>query len=250
MAAGLGYDFARMKSAMLATVGVLQQLPAGKLQRVASLGLSFADLLQGLGYDSGGVVDWFNFRADSLSRNLRRFRDAVHAAIGRDFAFGSDAYFPSFAWLVGHRYRDFARICDHILPLLPHVEIHCLDVLASLASLLAQWTEGLSEGEALRLIYQLFGYDRFAMPADMAALHLGDPPNAEPYLQALPDIVASEMHKARWYSGDAVPSYPVIKGALWPTSTVRRLMDVALEAGHDGIVFQGTSALFSYPKEA
>jgi hypothetical protein len=248
-AAELGYDFTRMRAAMLEAAMALQGLPLRKLQQAAALGLGFADLLQALGRDGGAVVDWFNFRADCLSRNLKRFHAAVHGAVAHDFSFGSDVYFPSFALLVGHRYRDFAGICDHILPLLPHVEIHCLDVLASLASLLAQWTEGLSEGEALRLIYQLFGYDRFAMPADVAALHLGDPPNAEPRLQVLPDIVASEMHKARLYSGDAVPSYPVIKGALWPTSTVRRLMDAALEAGHDGIVFQGTSALFSFPKE-
>ncbi|MCS7222921.1 MAG: hypothetical protein N0A15_16775, partial [Anaerolineae bacterium] len=70
---------------------------------------------------------------------------------------------------------------------------------------------------------------------------------AERELGALGDIVAHELHKARLYGGEAVRSYPVIAGSSWPPATVRRLMDAAREAGHDGIIFQGTSSLFPYP---
>jgi hypothetical protein len=249
-AAELGYDFPHMKAAVLEAVAALQRLPARKLEQAASLGLGFVDLLQTLGKDGGGVADWFNFRADCLSRNLRRFRAAVQRAVGqRDFAFGTDAHVPSFALLVGHRYRDLAATCDHILPLLRHIAIHYLDNLASFASLLTQWADGLSERDALRLVYRLFGYDRYNLPTDLASLHLDDPYGAaEQGLEALGEIVANELYKARLYSGDTVRSYPVIAGASWPSATVRRLMDVAREAGHDGIVFQGTSALFPYPK--
>ena len=78
------------------------------------------------------------------------------------------------------------------------------------------------------------------------AMHLGEPPTAEPRLEALLDLVASEMYKARLYSGDKVLSYPVIKGSVWPEKTVRRLMEVAFEAGHNGIILQGTESLFKF----
>jgi hypothetical protein len=82
------------------------------------------------------------------------------------------------------------------------------------------------------------------MPETIKSMNLGDPPNSEPKLAALENLVAQEMVKARLMSGPSIPSYPVIKGSLWPEKTVRRLMDVSLEAGHNGIVFQGTDSLF------
>jgi len=247
-AAELGYDFARMKAAVLGTVAALQKLPPATLRRWAGLSFGFSELLQMLGQDVAGVVDWFNFRADVISHNLKRFRDAVHAAVKRDFSFGSDAHYPSMAILVGHRYRDLAGICDHILPLLSHNEIHYLDNLATFATLLAGWINGLDEKDALRLVYRLFGVAGLGLPGSIAELHLGDPPSAETRLPVLGDIVAEEMHKARLLSGDRIPSYPVIKGSLWPEDLVRRLTAVAHEAGHDGIVYQGTSSLFPYPR--
>jgi len=243
----LGYDFARMKTAALRTADVLQHASAAKLRRAASLGLGLWDFLQWLGEDGGGLVDWFNFRADCMTRNLRRFRGAVRAA-RPDFAFGSDTHFPSLALLVGHRYRDFAAVCDHILPLLPHVAIHCLDVLAAFATALTHWADGLSEAEALQLVYQLFGYENLGLPPDIAGLHLGNASHGEPQVAALSDLVASELVKARLLAGDGVPSYPVIKGAVWDPHTVRRLIDAAREAGHTGVVFQGTAALFENPR--
>lgn len=240
-----GYDFDRMKSAVLGSVNALQHAPCQLLHRAAALNLGFTDLLQALGQDGGGVIDWLNFRADSITHNLRRFHIAVRKVAGPDFAFGSDVYYPALAMLVGHRYRDFAATCEHILPLLPHVEIHCLDVLASFAQLLTQWVDGLCEHDALQLVYQLFGFDGLNLPTSIAGLHMGNPPDAEPQLAALGDLVTSELYKARLLSGDKVKSYPVLKGAIWPDETVHRLIGAVRDAGHNGVVLQGTSALMA-----
>lgn len=247
-AAEMGYDFERMKKAMLGSVNALQHASARDLKRAAGLSMSATDLLHALGSDAGGVADWFNFRADTITRNLKRFKTAVQGVTGPQFAFGSDVYYPSLSMLVGHRYQDFAATCEHILPLLPHFEIHCLDVLASLATLLTQWAPGLEERDALRLVYQLFGYDQVGLPESIAALHLGNPPQGEPDVPALSDLIASEMSRVRLLSGDTVKSYPVIKGAIWPAQTIQRLVDAAHETGHNGVVFQGTDALFTYSR--
>ena len=244
----LGYDFERMRKAMLSGVTALQTASAGDLKRAAAQNLGFGDVLQALGQDGGGVADWLNFRADTISRNLKQFKTAVQRAAGVKFAFGSDIYYPSLALTVGHRYRDFAATCEHILPLLPHVEIHCLGVLASFATLLMQWVPGVEERDALRLVYQFCGYDQIGMPDTIAGLHLGNPPYGEPDVSALGDLIAGEMARARLLSGDTVKTYPVIKGAIWPAATIQRLVDAAHQTGHTGVVFQGTDALFTYPR--
>jgi hypothetical protein len=244
-AAELGYDFTRMQQAVLATQAAFKNLPAGRLKTAARASLGFFDFLQALGQDCRGVVDWFNFRADAITLNLKRFSQAVHAA-RPDFIFGSDTHYPTMALLVGHRYSDLAATCDQILPLLSHNEIHFMDNVGSFATLLTQWIDGLGEVEAVSLVYKLLGIHNPEMPVTVKAMHLGEPPSAEPQMEALLDLVVSEMYKARLFSGEKVPSYPVIKGSIWPEKTIRRLMEVATEAGHDGIVLQGTDALFKY----
>jgi hypothetical protein len=241
----LGYDFGRMQRAVLGALAALKKMPASRLKTAARAGLGFFDFLQILGQDSGGVVDWFNFRADAITLNLKRFSQAVHA-VRPDFMFGMDVHYPTMALLVGHRYSDLAATCDQILPLLPHVEVLFMDNLGSFATLLMQWVDGLVEVEAVSLVYKLLGIHNPEMPVTVKAMHLGEPPSAELQMEALLDLVASEMYKARLLSGEKVPSYPVIKGSVWPEKTIRRLMEVATEAGHDGIVLQGTDALFKY----
>jgi len=241
----LGYDFTRMKLAVLDSLEALKSMPAGKLKAASRAGLGFFDFLQILGKDGRGVVDWFNFRADAISLNQKRFSQAVHCARS-DFVYGMDIHYPTMALLVGHRYSDLAAICDQILPLLSHNEIHFMDNIGSFATILTQWVEGLGEVEAVSLVYKLLGIQTPDMPVTVKAMHLGEPPTAEPRLEALLDLVASEMYKARLYSGDKVLSYPVIKGSVWPEKTVRRLMEVAFEAGHNGIILQGTESLFKF----
>jgi hypothetical protein len=244
-AAELGYDFERMRRAVLGVPGVLGKIPVKTLHAAACADLGFFDFLQVLGLDGPAIADWLNFRAAALTHNLRRFSTAVHQAAPREFAFGSDIHYPSMALLVGQRYADFVAICDQILPLLSHNEIHYLDNLGSFASHLMQWVDGLGEEDAVSLVYKLFGITIAGMPTTIQAMHLGDPIHAELEMTALAEVITSEMAKARLFAGPAIPSYPVIKGSLWPTATVKRLMAAALETGHDGVVLQGTDALFT-----
>ena len=242
-ASELDYDFVKMKAAVLDAVKKIKKLTASQVRTFLKSSLGIFDILQISGKDFAGIVDWFNFRADVISQNFMRFNKSVHAA-RPNFLFGSDSHYPGMALLVGHRYSDLASTCDQILPLLSHNEIHYMDNIASLAYILTQWIEDLEEKDAVSLVYRLFGIDYPSMPKTIQEMHLGDPPSAEPRLEALEDIIAGEMYRARLMSGPKIPSYPVIKGTIWPEKTVRSLMQTALDAGHDGIVLQGTDSLF------
>ena len=240
-----GYDFDRMKKAVLQTIEKIKQLTPDSIHRAGESGLGLMDFLQVLGTDGGAVIDWFNFRADIIMGNLERFKDSVKGALTREFAFGSDTHYPTMAMLVGHRYSDLARICDQILPLLSHNEIHFLDNLGSFATILMSWIPDAKEEDAVRVIYHLFGLDSADMPATVGGMNLGDPPNAEPKFLGLEKVITKEMKKARILSGGDIPSYPVIKGSIWDGKIVRNLIQASDEIGHHGIIFQGTDSLFS-----
>ena len=241
-----GYDFKRMRNSALTFWDRIQNLEAGEVRRATDQGIGLMDLSEWLGIDAG-LTEWFDFRAGVINHNLASFRDgAYEGAAGRPIMFGSDTFPPTFARLVGHSYRDSMKWADYTSTLISHVEVFVLSTFATYADLLCEWTDGLSEEDALRFVYRLFGYDHIEkMPLSFEALGIAQP-NCENNTEALYDIVELELQRARLYNDGSIPSYPVIKGATWPTKIVRGLVDAAEHMGHDGIIFQGTDALVKY----
>jgi hypothetical protein len=244
-AAELGYDFAAMREGVDAFFRRLRSLTPSQARRAAEAQPGLLGLAQVLGLE-GGFLDWFNFRADLISANLRQMRAAVHETAKGKMIFGSDNFPPSFALLVGHRYADFCtEASDFTSPLISHVGIFVYATLASTADLLMQNVQGLEEADALRLSYALFGYEHLKMPSAIGDYHLGQI-EYEESAAPLAEIVEKEITLARALNGGQVPSYPVIKGGLWSKETVQRLIRTAEELGHEGLIFQQTGALTPY----
>jgi len=238
----MGYDFEGMRRGMTQLLDGLRRLDAGSVRHMARTGMGWTDLVQVL---EEGVLNWFRFRAEVISRNLRRFRDAVHRATGGKVLFGGDAFPPSFAPLVGHLYRDLGESLDFVSPLLPHVEVFISSTWAAYAGLLCSWVPGLGEREALRSVYCLFGYgDMAGLPEAIEDLGVGGP-DGEYRCLPLKDILVRELYKARAFISGV--SYPVVKGRLWPPAVIRDAVESAEDMGHEGIIFQGTSGLVEYP---
>ena len=240
-----GYDFEKMRKSVLAFWERLQHLDARTVRQAGERGVGLLDLPQWLGLDAG-LADWFEFRAGVITANLRCFKESACEAAGRDLVFGSDTFPPSFSLLVGHSYPDFMEWSDFTSPLLSHVEYFILSTFATYADLLCQWTAGLAEEDALRFVYRLFGYDQLDMPKTLEEFGI-ETPDCEVDCRALYDIVELELERARRYNTGAIPSYPVIKGGTWSPEVVRGLVEAAEGMGHEGIIFQGTSALLDYP---
>ena len=230
-----GYDWEKMKKGVQRTLDEIRSLDAGRVREFSELRLGFTDFLHLLGGPE--VVDWFHFRADSIRNALKGIRDYFKDK-APDKVFGSDAHVPSFALLVGHRYKDFREFSDFMSPLLPWFEIHYLANFAALADRLCRWVKGLEEDVALQFVYRLFGYDRFDMPSSVKSLKVGEPGCEEEFEGDLYAIVEWELRKARAYSPKELPSYPVLKGGRWPADVIRRLIRATEEMGHDGVVFQ------------
>ena len=92
----------------------------------------------------------------------------------------------------------------------------------------------------------MFGYDHVGLPATLDALGVGRP-DLETRYKKLYDIVLLELWRGWLYNDGSVPSYPVIKGSIWPRATVQRLMKDADAMGHEGVILQGTESLLEYP---
>jgi hypothetical protein len=244
-----GFDFQRMKKAVLGTYYGFQKLTVDQCKLALKVGLGFLDFVEMMGQDAGAVADWFNYRAMVISHNFKRFQTAIHS-VNPNFRFGSDTHYPTMALLVGHRYADLNQVCDQIVPLLSHNEIHFMDNIGSFANFLMESVPGLEDADATSLVYNFLGVHTPGLPKTVKDMQLGTPVNAELHMNpdTLQALVANEMYKVRLLSNNKNPSYPVIKGSFWPERVVRSLMNIAVEAGHDGIVLQGTDSLFTWKK--
>jgi hypothetical protein len=243
-AAEMGYDMDEMKAALHGTLERLRNMDARLLATACQQGLGLFDFIQ-MGRMSPGVLDWFRFRAAVVGRNLRRFRRAVRAAAGPGVVFGTDTHPVSLSIFVGHNHAEWATFSDFASPLVSHVPAFVVNTVVEWARIIQRVNPGLSETDALRLVYRFLGYDGLGLPKTIGGYCLED--QARMFRRIpLEDLVMHDLIKARLSLPQSIPSYPVIHGEGWPRKSILGIMAGADEAGHDGIILQGTGELVSY----
>ena len=87
---------------------------------------------------------------------------------------------------------------------------------------------GLEEGVALQLIYQMFGYDDFALPLSVAGIQQESLPLSEMYNR--------EVTKLKVLTSGKTPLYPPVSASGDP-QVVRELCTVVVENRCDGALF-------------
>jgi hypothetical protein len=160
--------------------------------------------------------------------------------------FAADTYPPALAVLVGHRYRDWPSHSDFYSPLLSHIFAFITFGFAAWSRFLRDKVPGLSEADALGLLYHLTGYGDLGMPESIEALGL-DRPDGEYRDVPILALMERDLAKSRLYASPEIPSYPIIQGGCWPPEVVSELIAAAERLGHDGIIFQGSGSLIPYP---
>lgn len=246
-AAELGYDLPRIVAGLRRAIERLGEVSASGLAALVRNPAGLGDLIQVLP-ETADLARWLDFRCDLIARNLRRFRQAVRSS-GRPVLFASDTYPPALAAIVGHRYADWPSHSDFYSPLLSHIFAFITMGFANWTRFFQEQVADLSEGDALRLLYRLTGYDELGMPETIEALGL-DRPDGEFRQVPIVGLMERDLAKSRLYASAEIPSYPIVQGGVWPPIVVRRLVDAAERIGHDGIIFQGTGSLVSYPGRA
>ena len=240
-AAAMGYDFGAMKAALGTALQRLRTADPSLLASLGRLGAGLFDTLQLLG-PGGGLVDWFRFRAELLATRLQGFRRAVKEAAGAGFVFGTDTHPASLSMFVGHDHAAWDGFSDFASPLVSHISAFVCDTLSTWATFLSQENPGLSERDALQVVYGLTGYDGIGLPDELAGL-APDQPERLAYQIPVEELVMRDLVKARLYLPAGVPSYPIIHGTGWPRQAIDGIVRRAAQAGHNGIIWQGTDEL-------
>jgi hypothetical protein len=246
-AEALGYDMGRMRADILESLVSLRRLDASRLLALNLGTLGTPDLLQLLGLRSG-LWQWFQFRADVLTRNLSRFRRQIHRLAGPRMIFGADTYPSSLAMLAGHDQTRWGEGSDFASPLISHVDIFVMKTWTAWARFLQQNIAHLSEPDALKITYRMLGYDSLSLPESIAHMAIGEP-DCEFRNIPLRELLALDMAKARLTLPADLPSYPIVQGGgaphLWPRSIIEGIIEDATRLGHQGVMLQGTASLMS-----
>ena len=241
----MGYDMEQMTGALQAGLERLRTVDAQLLAQVCKSGAGPFDFLQ-LMEMRPGIVEWFRFRTELLTKRLQGYHQSVHAAAGNDFIFGTDTHPASLGPFVGHNHADWATFSDFASPLVSHISAFLCDPLIVWARFLQETVPGLNESDALQIIYRFTGYDGMGLPETIADF---DPENPSRLAHIIPleELVMRDLLKARLYLPPEIPSYPIIHGAGWPRQAIDPIARRSAEAGHDGVVWQGTDELVDFP---
>ena len=243
-AAAMGYDMEEMKSALRAGLTRLSAMNPLLLKATGSAAIGPFDFLQWLGMRRG-VLDWFRFRADLVGAKLKRLRDVVKQAAGAEFVFGSDTYPSSLAMFVGHDQAAWAEFSDFASPLVSHISSFTGHAFVALTRALQNINTGLSETEAFQLVYAFTGYAGMGLPETVAGFEL-ERPERLGHILPVEELVLRDLRKARLLLPEHLPCYPIIHGTGWPRQAIDAIVEGAAEAGHDGIVWQGTDEIVDY----
>jgi hypothetical protein len=243
-AAELDYDMERMKAGLRHALERLRTADTRLLAEVCRSGAGPFDFLQFLDLRPG-VVEWFRFRCELLTARLARFHRIVHQAAGPGFVFGTDTHPASLAPFVGHNHADWAAFSDFASPLVSHLSAFVVDTLIAWTRFLCRTRPELSEADALHIVYRFTGYDNMGLPERIADF---DPEHPERLAHLIPveELVMRDLLKARLYLPPEMPSYPIIHGTGWPRPAIDAILRRAAQAGHDGVVWQGTDELIDF----
>ncbi len=255
-----GYDFARMKQAMLKVREGLKRLTKEQVEAAARCRLTFGDFLMLLA-DAPAVWDWLQFRASVVGDALRIVHDAVHRESRDRAIFVTDSHMPTMALYVGHNWMELQRgITDHFHPL-AWLDSQHLGCIAAWANLLCSWVDGLEERTALQVVYSFFGWEDLPLEKESIAAmgmnkgrYLGDEHSSERFYNTAmgPDrifaLYSHEMDKVKMLNVAQIHAHPVIKGDYWPAEAGRRLIESALAIGLDGYIHQGLDAFIDRSK--
>jgi hypothetical protein len=226
----LGFDFEKMRKGMLSLKNRLKTLQASAVAETVVTGLAWEHLESG---SDGQFGNWMKFRSNLLAGWMKEFRDAVRGAAGDDKVFGSDVWPPSVAMLGGHDYSLWEQGADYLTGgSSAGGVVGWATTVTSLAgewaSFICEQAEGLDEQIALRLVYQMFGYEKFMLPDSVRGLQEGPLPVTEMY--------EFEVEKLKRTSSGNLPLYPPIS-ASGDVASTRKLCEVVAANNCDGALF-------------
>lgn len=158
-AAGLGYDYRRMAEAKDRLFARLHALTDREVQRWDGGGFLGAFGLLG---NDPGLTEWLAFRLDTVTGTYRHLRELLDAHAARPIRLAAGPRSAAWSSLCGYDYGRLGGILDVVL--CKHYFWHrgfdgLYGTVARYVQTLTEWSPGLSEEGALRVVSALFGIE-------------------------------------------------------------------------------------------
>ncbi|MEM2926047.1 MAG: hypothetical protein QW220_02205 [Candidatus Bathyarchaeia archaeon] len=238
-ASRLGYEPEKSRKQLMEALEELKGLDACKIRTLSEEGATIHDWIQFLGLGEE-ALRWFEFRAKIIAENLASFHEVVKD-VSPNTLFSCDNYPPSFAILVGHRYRELERIGDFLSPLLNHPTIFQTLVFAEVCKVLLEWNRGrgMEEADLLRLLYGLAGYGDLGLPPSMSRL-IGSQRRGDTFETevSLPRLIEREAAKTKAISKGSKPLFVVLEAhTSLSKAEIKERIRAVRKVGVDGIFF-------------
>ena len=226
--AALGYDVARLHEGLRHFRQSLKALDHRQIKRLITHQPNLWDFI-GLCEGGAELLEWFRMRAGLLAARMSEFRDAINETTGSK-PFGSDVFPPSVALLGGHDYSAWKKGADYLTGGSSFGGVvgwatMVTNLAGEWAPALCRTIDDLEEGEALQLVYRLFGYEDFNLPRTLAQLQKAQLP--------LTAIFAREVAKLKAVADPALPLYPPLSVGAAP-ATVQALCGAVTDNECDG----------------
>jgi len=225
----LGYDADRVRLAMQGARSKLESL-AARIAGVQSFGI--AQFIEGIGFDTG-LLEWLNFRADSVSTCLLEARKAL-AETDTGVRVGVLFKSPTAAMLAGQRRADALRdatLADFFVPVVCGGRAEALDTIAGHARAICGAAPDLDEAAALQLAARVHGYAGAPLPDTIGEM-------AAPAADLLAASAERELALVMAASG-AVPCWPAIDVAGLPAELVADVAGRIADGPADGLLYIG-----------
>ncbi len=190
-------------------------------------------LLDGIGFDIG-LMDWFSFRADSVSACLYEMRQAL-ARKDTTVRMAILNKGPTAAMLAGQRREDALRdttLADAYVPVICGRGSGIPEMLAGHARQVHEAAEGIDERSALALAARIHGYAGVPLPDRIAEL------DESPTEELLRACAQRELAYTLVAPGE-VPRWPAIDCEGLPSNLVSDVADQIEQSGADGILYIG-----------
>ena len=202
----LGGNFAELQAGVTCFLQSLAALTPERVRRFSQSEPSLWDFISAL---DGGLemLTWLRLRARLLAERMGEFRNALQQATAKDLVFGADVFPPSIALLGGHDYPAWEKKTDYLTGGASFGGVvgwatAVTNIAGEWASALATLVHGLTEEEALQLVYRLFGYGHFDLPLSVAAL--------SQEILPLGAIYAHEVERLKAVTSGRRPLYPPV----------------------------------------
>jgi hypothetical protein len=179
---------------------------------------------------------YFAYRCRTITESVHKFSKTVKSFDG--ITFGTNAYSPIGARIVGQNYNEYDGIYDYLQPLLGYTEWHIYEPIAAWGRYLCRHA-GLNEAVAVEIAKRLFCLGDTICPDNFAELDSAGEGND----RSAHSMFSAELKMCEEFTARPYKITPIIRGKTWSKTFTDDVIHEIGQSPFNAYVFQGPDYL-------